>query len=837
MGWGRWLRGSIRQHPGRSAVMAMSVALGVAMFLAVSTGTRAVSDALDRPADFRVPGASPGALVLQPSGVFGADARASSVDGLSELPQVRSVHSTFNVLVEAELENGRGQMDAYGLDAGVLASVPLAAGRAPGPGADEMAVPEGLLGPGAPVIDETAKLVGPGGEFEARITGLTRSDPARAFGVVTSIETARRWGGANDAVSFAVVQLEPGIDAGEWAEDHREDLGPLQPPPELLFASDAAEFFRETEGALAPVAWAALLIGGYLIFLSVSRTVHDRRRVHATFRALGGSRRQLVGVVVAEAGIVGAVATVVGVGLGLVLARVVAEGMSTAFRIDLAVEPSVTASPLTLAAATTLGLLTPVFASIIPALRAAREDPAMGLRGAGTDTGPGNRSATAGTALVVVGVGLTAGLAELLKPIGMVVALGGVILLAPAAARAVAAATAGAWTRMSPVSGALAAQRLARRPGRAATTSGLLAVCLALVFVVATLRASGRPGFEEIVEAHFRADLVVADYTNRGLDPQLVDGVGGVPGIDGVTEGAAGWAVLLDRGGRTEFMTVVDPATYRRVSDFAWTAETDPTEAWRRLNRGGHVLLEQSIARRVNRSVGDTVVLQTANGPHAFAVAGIYAGLPYGNSRAVVVPVEDAREHFGYAAPTRVAVQLEPGADAGTTMARMHDAVPIALTGRSFIIERNDVFRADALATFDGAWSGVTVLIGTTVLVALLGLASTLVMEMLDRRHELGILRAIGASRREVAGLVVAEALTLAITGGLAGVLAGAAIGRAAVARVTLDTGVPQPFHFPAAMVAPLLVAAIIVGGLAAILPARHTTRLDPADVLRLPAT
>ncbi|HLG01342.1 MAG TPA: FtsX-like permease family protein [Acidimicrobiia bacterium] len=815
----------------------MSVAFGVAMFLAVSAGTRAVSDALDRPADLRVPGASSGALVLQPSGVFGADARASAVDGLRELPQVRSVHATYNVLVEAELENGRSQMDAYGLDAGVLESIPLAAGRAPGPGADEMAVPEGFFGSDASVIGETAELVGSGGAWEARITGLTRSDATRAFGVVTSIETARRWGGANDAVSVAVVQLEPGIDPVEWAEDHREDLGPLQPPPELLFASDAAEFFRETEGALAPVASAALLIGGYLIFLSVSRTVHDRRRVHATFRALGGSRRQLVGLVVAEAAAVGAVATVVGVGLGLVLARVVAEGMSGAFRLNLAVEPSVTASSPTLAAAVVLGLLTPVVASITPAMRAAREDPATGLRGAATDTGPSSRSAAAGSALVVVGLGLTAGLAELLKPIGMVVALGGVILVAPMAARGVAATTATAWARVSPVSGALAAQRLARRPGRATTTAGLLAVCLALVFVVATLRASGRPGFEEVVETHFRADLVVADYTNRGLDPQIVEALSGVPGTAGVTEGAAGWAVLLDRGGRTEFMTVVDPTAYRRVSDFAWTVETDPQEAWRRLNGGGHVLLEQSIARRVNRSVGDIVSLQTANGPHAFAVAGTYAGLPYGNSRAVVVSVEDARRHFGYARPTRLAVQLEPGADAETTVARMHDAVPTALSGRSFIIERNDVFRADALATFDGAWNGVTVLIGTTVLVALLGLATTLVMEMLDRRHELGILRAIGASRRDVAGLVVAEALTLSLTGGLVGVLAGTALGRAAVARVTLDTGVPQPFYFPAAMIAPLLVAATIVGVVAAILPARHTASLDPAEVLRLPAT
>lgn len=817
--------------------MATSVALGVSMFLAVSAGTRAVSDALDRPADFSLPGVSPDALVLQPSGVFGADAPGAALDGVRDLPDVRGVQATYGVLVDAEFEGVHAQINAYGVEPAVMAAVPLIAGRAPRPDENEMAVPEGLFGPGGPVIGETAEVVSPAGAFEARITGLKRSSSGTAFGVVTSLETARRWGGADDAVSFAVVRLEAGTDAAEWARAHREDLGTFQPAPELLFASDAAEFFSETEGALAPVASAALLIGGYLIFLSVSRTVHDRRRVHATFRALGGSRRQLIGLVVAEAGVLGAIATVAGVGLGLVLARGVAEAMSDAFRIDLGVEPSVTASPLTIVTAVVLGLLTPVLASMLPAFRAARDDPAMGLRGVGNDTGPGNRSAAAGAALVVVGLGLTAGLAELLKPIGILVAMGGVILLAPIAARTVAAAAATAWGRLSPVAGALAAQRLARRPGRSATTAGLLAVCIALVFVVATLRASGRPGFEEIVSTHFRADLVVADFTNRGLDPQVVRAVTSVPGVAEVSEGAAGWVVLLDRGGRTEFMTAVDPATHPRASDFAWTVGTDSEEAWRRLAGRRHVLLEQSIARRVDKGVGETVTLQTKRGPRAFSVAGIYAGLPYGNSRAVVVSVADARKDFGYAGPTRVAVELDPGADAGATVARMHEAIPPRLAGGGFAVERNDVFRADALSTFDGAWGGVTVLMGTTVLVALLGLASTLVMEMLDRRHEMGILRAVGASRRDVAGLVVIEALTLSITGGIIGVLTGMAVGRAAVERVTLDTGVPQPFHLPAAMIAPLLVAAIVVGALAAVLPARHTSRLDPADVLRLPAT
>jgi putative ABC transport system permease protein len=833
MTWARWVRRAALRHPGRSAISMTSIVLGVAIYLGVSIGARTLSQALEPRGTLGIPS---NAALLLPTGVWGAEAPASAADPIRELPDVVAVIVTYQVPGPTTLTTRAGTADVdtpavflYGTE--LAGTAAMAKGKAPRPGRDEIVVPADLATSLDIDVGDRVSLTSATGAHAATVSGVfpavSRTDTSAQGGVATSLATAHRWADRGDVISNAYVQLRAGVDGIAWTTRHRLDLGALQPAGFTVFQSTAVEFFRAIEDSLQPVATAALVLGGYLIFLTISRTVHDRRGVHGALRAVGASRRRVVGLVLAEAALIGAVGTALGIVVGLGISRGVAEVMGRAFSVSLAATPGFSAPPDVLAIAVALGMLTPLASATLPALRAASADPADALRGAATDQGPRASSAVGGVAVFAAGFALTAGLSERLKPLGAAVSLGGVVLVAPVAARALAATARPGLERLA-LAGELSARRLARRPGRSATTAGLLATTLALVIVVSSLEESGHPGFARVVETNLGADLVVGDYSNVGLAPGTIDRVAATRGVAAISASAEGRVETLDPGGRTEFLRAIDPATYFDVADFSWTSDTDAGAARRAIARGGSVILETTIAARIHRRPGDSITVQALDGRRRLAIAGTYVGLGYGDSHAVVVSLRDARAHFGLERPTRLLVDLAPGADEQATT----DLVRAQL-GDVVSVRRNTFARAEILQQFTEVWGLVRLVVIVTAAIGLLGLVNTMLMEIFDRRHELGVLRALGAERRDVGRLVALEAVFLGATAGIVGIVAGSLIGWASVSGVERITRVPVSFRYPLGAVPLVVVLALLAGAAAAVLPARRAAALDPADVLR----
>jgi putative ABC transport system permease protein len=446
------------------------------------------------------------------------------------------------------------------------------------------------------------------------------------------------------------------------------------------------------------------------------------------------------------------------------------------------------------------------------------------LRGDAVEPTPTKRVAVIGAALFVAGLALTVSTSERGKPLGMGLSMVGLVMSGPLLTGFVGRGLQLGATRVSPL-GEMAAQRIARKPGRSARTAALLAATLAMTVILLIIGASGRVGFVRSVNDNVAED--VSAWVPSGFtltDQQLAD-IRHLPGVTAATGGAQGQARVLDRGGRDEFLTVIDPATYFDVGRFAWTRSSSEGAARAAMLRTGNVLLATTISQRTHRHVGDTITLQTQHGPHAFRVAGTYAGLATGATHAVVVSTADATRWFGYHGITRLWIAAP---ERNAAVAATLEAAPWHLHSSIMAFQR-----ANMISGFDGAWSMVAVTGVIATAIGLMGLVNTMVMEVVDRRHEIGVLRAVGAHRRDVQRVVSLEALGFGVMAGVVGLAAGTMVGRAAMTGLARDTEVAQVFRFSPVAVPLVTLLALVAGVLAGRLPARRAAAIDPAVVLR----
>ena len=804
MTWGRWLRRSIGVYRGRFVFSVISVVLGVTAFVGVSIGVGAMSDALDLERDQQTAGVASNSLFLRPTGVWGAAAPLRTVTPIATVDGVESIKPMVwtRVRIDGEPAWVNGQTEAIGRSTSEDKLPPL--------GRDELVVGEELASRGVQVGD-VVSVEARSDSVEMKVVDVDFRGPT-----IASLDTAQRLAGIGDGVTGLSVELREGEDGERWAATHASELGPFV--ASTTFATtDAIAFFRTLEKSVTPVASGALVMGSFLIYLTISRTVQDRQRDLAALRAVGATRGRILGLLLAEAAAIGVIGTALGLVCGLGVARGVANLMSAAFGVSIAVVPGLHAPASVIVKAIVLGLLAPVVAALVPAIRSGREDPAPLLRGAPPERAPRLAMSLLGLALFAIGVAITAGVATALKPLGNMVALIGIVLSGPGLALTVGALLQRMYRRVS-ARGELAAQRVSRRPGRSARTAALLATTLATVVILLTIGASGRVGFVRMVEANTRADVELVANGNLPIERSLISRVDRSSEDAAVSEGANGSVFVLDDGGREEYLTVIDPATYFDIATFAWTPDSTQESARRALSTPHHVLLATAIANRIDKQVGDTIRLQTQDGPEEFVVGGIYAGMGWGWTHAVITSVGDAKQYFGYDAPTHVWIR---------------SVAPLSFRDDDVSVIVNALQRSEFIAGFDSAWSLVALTGIIAAGIGLMGLVNTMIMEVVDRRHEIGVLRTVGAHRSDIKRLVSLEALTFGVMAGIVGLVTGSIIGRASATGIAIDTEQPQVFRYPFTALPLVLVLAVVAGLVAGRIPARRAARVDPAEVLR----
>jgi putative ABC transport system permease protein len=587
----------------------------------------------------------------------------------------------------------------------------------------------------------------------------------------------------------------------------------------------------------------AIFVGAFLILNSFNMTVLQRMREIGTLRALGASRRRLGISIVTEALLLGVLGAALGLALGIGLAELLASAMRSFFALPLsALEVTPTAAIIAVA----VGLLATVAGALYPALRASRVPPIQALVGGRTiERPPGWRRALAGTALFLPGLALgglywfsngTGGTLSVLVGVGStVVMFVGMVLLAPFVVMPLIRLLAIPARAVMPAEGRLASDSVRSNPLRTSGTAAALVVTLSVVVVNGVMSASFVGSISDELDKRFTRDLTVqpVGYTEYAGGPgtsiaqPLEERIAALPEVGTVTPRRIVYTSHLPTTDAPGLLIAVDPRAWPRVDRSEYEGASTAA-AMRGLAAGG-VIVGKGFADDAGIGVGDTVPLKGAGGVRqAPVVATVNTFEASGNE--VMMSLATMRRVFGIDTDSTLAITAASPQQRGLLETKVHRLLTIDYPGYEAV--SNAKFKQHFEDQINQQFAFFNAIIGIAVIVGLLGIVNTLSMSVMERTREIGVLRALGGSRWRIRRTMLDESLLISLGGCLAGVLAGLLIGVVWIYSVRTSTLVGLNLHIPVAMLVLTAVLGILIGTLAAILPARRAAHLDPLRAL-----
>jgi len=836
----------------RSALTALAIVLGVAMV----SGTYVLTDTIERAFDnlFSESYANTdvvvrGRDVVEFSQSGGPTVPAGVLERIQSLDSVEAASGgieDFAKLVDRDgdvLGVGGAPSLAFSIDSENLRFNPLTLTSGSWPaGPDQVAIDKGTAdNEGFAVGDEIGVVIdGPIQEFT--ISGIARFGAVDSIGGATfalfDTETAQALfhkEGRFDAIQVAAA---PGISD----EQLIDDIQPLLPEQieANTVAAQAADDSEETSEGIGIVRYfllafggIALFVGAFVIFNTLSITVAQRTREFATLRTIGASRRQVLAAVLIETLVIGTLASLVGLFGGVGLAK----GLNWVFeqaQIELPQTGTVFATR-TVVVSLAIGIVISLIAGLAPALRATRVPPIAAVREGATL--PPSRLAPAVPYLAVfVVVAAVAILAyglfqDDLGTVDRLLSLGsgclllfvGVALVSSRLVRPLAAVLGRPAQAIGGVAGRLARENSIRNPGRTAVTAAALMIGLALVTLVAVLAEGLRDSVGETIDRQVHADYVVT--STDGFSPFPADAGRAAADASIVQEATSIRAESATYGDDDVFVTGIDPRTLGALYTFDWKQGSAETVTG--LASNGALLTEDEALER-SLSLGEHFSLTSPDGTtREFVVAGIFEPPALFSLLGDVSIHQDTWDAL-FPEPLDLYVYLnvqgEPEAAATSALERaLEDYPSVELLTQPEFVESQQ-------AGVNILLNMLYVLLALSVVISLFGMVNTLVLSVFERTRELGMLRAIGMTRRQVRRMVRHESVITALIGAALGLPLGVFLA-VLVTRALEDEGVV--FSLPIVPLVIFAVVAVIAGILAAILPARRAARLNVLEALQ----
>jgi putative ABC transport system permease protein len=580
---------------------------------------------------------------------------------------------------------------------------------------------------------------------------------------------------------------------------------------EQATVNQALSFF---DTALLIFALISLFVGAFTIYNTFSIIVGQRTRELALLRVVGASRGQVLRSVLTEAAAVGLVSSAVGVGLG-VAAAVGLEALLSGFGTSLPTGP-LTFEPRTAIVGLAVGTLVTVVSAIGPARNAVRIPPVAALTDRpadGAGAGPARGRVISGAALTVAG-GLLLGIG-LSKPVVALVGAGaacvflGVAMLAPLVARPLSSVLGRPLAALLGTPGQLGRENSMRSPRRTAQTASALMVGLALVSAIAVFGASLSESATSSVDQAISADLLVSATGSGQLSdavPAAVARAGGVTAVN---------TVYRDQ---FEFESALATLTGVSQQTLASTVVLRMTAGSASALGRGELLIDSATATKDHLVVGDTAAARFAStGPARVRIGGIYQSNVLIQS--YLVSSAYFLAHFGQPHPAAVLVRTD-GSPAATT------AVSNALAPYGDVqVQTRAQFEQAQVSSVNQLLGLVYALLALAVLIALIGIVNTLMLSVLERTREIGLLRAVGMRRPQVRAMIRSESVILATFGAVIGIVIGTLMGLALVSSLR-QQGITET-SVPWVRLAEFLILAALLGLVAASWPARRAARLD----------
>jgi putative ABC transport system permease protein len=597
-------------------------------------------------------------------------------------------------------------------------------------------------------------------------------------------------------------------------------------------ADDAAADVRELLGFLSTFLLTfgviSIFVGSFIIFNTFSMLVAQRTRDLALLRAVGASRRQVTLSVMGEALGVGLLGSIAGLLAGAGLA-VGLRGLFSAMGADLPTTGLVIA-PSTVMWTLAVGVTVTLVAAYFPARRAAktppvaalRDDVAMPARSLRARALAGGLFGAVGGALLATGLAGDGGNPLALVGGGALLVFLAVAMLSPLFARPVTRVLGAPLVRLFGTTARLGSGNAQRNPRRTSATAAALMIGMALISTVSVLAASMTASIDKAIDGTLGADFQVSAGGGFGppgsFDPSVATALAAVPGVRSATPMTYAQVKL---GDDQVFAAVGDPAEL--AGPFGLKMESGGLTAG-----ADEILVDARTAKAGGWTTGSTVRAQYADGAFAtIRIAGVFADNPMAGSYLLGEATRAA--HYPDSRVSTVLVVKEAAADAATVRTGLDAS--LAAYPNLTLQDRSDI-KEQARAGVSQLLTMITALLVLSIVIAILGIINTLALSVIERTREIGLLRAVGMGRRQLRRMIRYESVLISVFGALLGIAVGIGFGWA-VQRALAGQGI-DVLSVPAAQLGAYLLAAGVVGVLAAVWPARRAARMD---VLRAIAT
>jgi len=722
-----------------------------------------------------------------------------------------------------------------------MANYQVSSGRAP-TAAGEAVIDRAAADKAHFKIGDKLTVVGPRGREQLKIVGIVMFGKADSAGGVlfvgTTLPEAQRLAGEPGKVDVVNARADKGvsddqlvanIEAAKVAKGANVVTG-VQASKEQ--ASDIKQGFGFFTTILLVFAAIALFVGAFIISNTFGILVAQRTRELALLRAIGATRRQVLGSVLLEAGLIGLFSAVIGFLVGVALASVAFAALKN-FGLKLP-GASLVIQPSTAVETILVGLGITAVAAIMPAVRATRVPPIAALRDVAVDTS-GSSKLRAGFGGLLLLLGLLSILpayqpdpaSAKIKVVGIGLALimGAVLVLGPVIARPLARVVGWVLPKIKGVTGRLARENAMRSPRRTASTASALIIGVTLVSFISIFATSATASINAAIGSGFLGDYIIQpanQFTITGAPPSLATDIAKADGVQGVTAitFTEGQITLPDGSKAGAFVGGIDPTTAKGIFEFKMS-QGDVTDL-----TSGSMLVDKAVAKDKDLKVGDKLTVVSGTGQSAtFKIAGI------SNDPALLgqwtINRGDTSKLVAQPSDFLIGIKLKPGVTPDDVRSELRAKVK---PYPNLKLQDREQYKSSIVGTITALLNVIYALLAVSIIIALIGIANTLSLSIHERTRELGLLRAMGMTRAQLRSTVRWEAVIVALMGTALGIVLGLGLSYTMV-KVLVSQGI-DTFDVNPTFLVVVVVGGAALGVLASVRPAWKAAKLNVLEAI-----
>jgi len=607
------------------------------------------------------------------------------------------------------------------------------------------------------------------------------------------------------------------------------EIGALNSGEEVFGAIQMGQIAMTMFGVMA------LFMGAFIIFNTFRTVIVERRHDIGMLRAIGASRATIRGLILAEGLVQGIVGTAFGLFFGYLLGagvlKLAAVPMSQFINLQIG-KPVV--SPAIIIISIALGVGVTVIAGLIPAIQASRLTPLEALRPTSSEMAFKRlRGLNFIIGSILIGfavIGLFTANSALIS-LGSVLVLVGLVLIGPALVNPIAIVfgkiLAKVYARQG--TGELAQGSLTRQPSRVAITASATMLGIAIIVSLGGMVASMTITMNRLIRDGLGSDYLFIPpsislwNSNVGANQDFAARLQDIDGVKDVSTLRFAGTVM---GDQAISILGINPQTFPKVSKLEFV-EGDET-AFLAMDQGNQIITNGILSSTLGIKVGDVLELTSPSGKANFTVAGIGSDMLNAKVNTIYMSQKNLATYFDSKDDVFLQLNLKEGADVAETESQIKS---VAADYPQFNVISGKKYADSMLTQLQAAFAGMYFLLALFAVPSLIAMLNTLAISVLERTREIGMLRAVGATQKQVRTMVVAEALLLALIGTTFGIVAGLYLGYVFVNA--LNAIIPMKYVFPLAGVVAAIVIGLLFGIIAALIPAKQAAKMDVVKALR----